>query len=86
MKYLVTYDVTDDKRRNKLHKLLLSYGINVEFSVFEINVRPSQLNEIVKRILEIIDKDSDVVYIFPYSGDVIRNGIYSGKEYGDVFV
>jgi CRISPR-associated protein Cas2 len=32
---LVTYDVSDDKRRTKLHNALLSHGTPVQYSVFE---------------------------------------------------
>jgi len=86
MRYLVTYDVVDNKRRTKLFKFLLGYGINVELSVFEIVVNNEGLREIVKGIENIIDPKEDAVFIFPYSGEPIRNGIYHGKNYGDVFV
>ncbi|MBK3332640.1 CRISPR-associated endonuclease Cas2 [Persephonella atlantica] len=86
MKYLVVYDVADSKRRNKLFKLLLGYGINVELSVFELELDKKSLNHLKSQIKEIINLKQDVVYIFPYTKQPLRNGIYKGKNYGDIFV
>ncbi len=86
MKYLVVYDVADSKRRNKLFKLLLGYGINVELSVFELELDKKSLNHLKSQIREIINPKQDVVYIFPYTKQPLRNGIYKGKNYGDIFV
>jgi len=32
---LVTYDIENDRRRTKIHKVLEGYGISVQYSVFE---------------------------------------------------
>lgn len=32
---LVTYDISNDRRRTKLHNALLNYGTPVQYSVFE---------------------------------------------------
>ncbi len=86
MRYLIAYDVSDSKRRTKLFKFLLGYGINVELSIFEVDLDKSSFNFLKSEIKKIINPKQDVVYIFPYSGEVFRNGIYKGKIYGDVFV
>ena len=40
-RYLVTYDVSDDKRRTKIFKTLYAYGDHAQYSVFicELNAR-----------------------------------------------
>jgi len=40
-RYLVTYDISDDKRRNRVFKTLRDRGDHVQFSVFlcELNAR-----------------------------------------------
>lgn len=38
MKYVVTYDIANDKRRTKLSDLLGTYGVRVNYSVFEIEL------------------------------------------------
>jgi CRISPR-associated protein Cas2 len=42
MKYVVTYDISNDKRRTKLATLLDKYGIRVNYSVYECE--PTKLN------------------------------------------
>ena len=37
MKYLVTYDIINDKKRTKLSDLLETYGYRVNYSVFELD-------------------------------------------------
>ncbi|MCE1275003.1 MAG: CRISPR-associated endonuclease Cas2 [Chlorobiales bacterium] len=32
---LVTYDIENDRRRNRIHKVLKGYGAAVQYSVFE---------------------------------------------------
>lgn len=86
MKYLIAYDIPDNKRRRKLFKFLLGYGINVQLSVFEVELDKSSLEFVKKQIKQIINSKEDTVYIFPYSKEPLRNGIYKGKNYGDVFV
>lgn len=34
--YLISYDITADKRRNALAKLLEGFGSRVQYSVFEV--------------------------------------------------
>jgi CRISPR-associated protein Cas2 len=38
MKYVVTYDISIDKRRTKLSDLLEGYGVRVNYSVFEVEL------------------------------------------------
>ncbi|MEF3191391.1 MAG: CRISPR-associated endonuclease Cas2 [Campylobacterales bacterium] len=35
-RYLITYDIPDNRRRQKLHDLLSGYGQRVNDSVFEV--------------------------------------------------
>ncbi|SNZ09117.1 CRISPR-associated protein Cas2 [Persephonella hydrogeniphila] len=86
MKYLIVYDVADNKRRRKLFKLLLGYGLNVELSVFETVLDKKSLKALTSQIRQIINSKEDVVYIFPYFKEPLRNGVYKGKNYGDIFI
>jgi CRISPR-associated protein Cas2 len=33
--YVIAYDIPDDKRRTKVHKILLGYGKWTQYSLFE---------------------------------------------------
>ena len=39
MMYVVVYDISDSRRRRRLHDQLLNYGTGVQYSVFEIEER-----------------------------------------------
>ncbi|GBD22623.1 CRISPR-associated endonuclease Cas2 2 [bacterium HR29] len=47
---VVAYDIPDDRRRAKLARLLAGYGDRVQRSVFECDLRPSEYEELVKRV------------------------------------
>ncbi|MBQ0724753.1 MAG: CRISPR-associated endonuclease Cas2 [Cycloclasticus sp.] len=57
--YLVCYDISDNKNRLKLSKLLRFYGVRVQKSVFEIGIRNNnqleQLKNRAKNYLEEFD-------------------------------
>jgi CRISPR-associated protein Cas2 len=72
MRYLITYDVSDDSRREKLVKLLNEYGKRVQYSCFEIEIYPQSLEFLVFNIKRIIDLKTDRVYIFPISRGVFQ--------------
>jgi len=67
MKYLVTYDVSEDSRRNKVIKLLNEYGKRVQFSCFEIEISPQILELLVFNLEKVIDQETDKIFIFPLS-------------------
>ena len=67
MKYVVTYDISDDNRRNKLASLLERYGKRVQFSCFEIEIHPRNLEFFVFSAEKVIDLETDKVFFYPIS-------------------
>jgi CRISPR-associated protein Cas2 len=53
---VVAYDISDDKRRTRLHKKLKKYGLGVQYSVFECVLSQNQIKEVQKMIRTIIKK------------------------------
>ncbi len=43
---LIVYDISNDKRRTKLHNLLLDYGTPVQYSVFECILEAKNLSKL----------------------------------------
>lgn len=41
--YIAAYDITDDKARQRVAKVLLSYGTRLQKSVFEIWLEPEEI-------------------------------------------
>ncbi len=65
MRYLVTYDIIDNKRRTKLAKSLKDFGDRVQYSVFECLLDSVLYEAMVSRIKKIINEDEDGVRIYP---------------------
>lgn len=63
---LVIYDIVEDKRRNKMSKLLKGYGLRIQKSAFECILTRDQFSHLSKKISKIVDEKDDVVkaYIF----------------------
>ena len=57
---LITYDIRDDRRREKLAKLLLSYGDRVQYSVYECLVTQAQLETIHCKSGEILAEEDSL--------------------------
>ena len=64
--YLVSYDIVDDKRRNKLARVLQGYGNRVQYSVFECRLSKGQAKELelkARPFVKIDKGDSLRIYI-----------------------
>jgi CRISPR-associated protein Cas2 len=62
-RYLIAYDVPDDKRRTRLAKKLQTYGDRVQYSVFVADVRPAALVRLRSAVEGIIDVEADSVLL-----------------------
>jgi|YelNatPaOPRAMG01_1025707.scaffolds.fasta_scaffold00942_28 CRISPR-associated protein Cas2 len=64
---VVTYDVVEDRRRNKVMKTLKGYGRHVQKSVFECHLDPPRIEAMVRKLSGLIDpqKDSVRIYVIP---------------------
>ena len=50
MKYLITYDISNDKRRTKVSDLLEGYGYRVNLSVYECELTQNRLDRLIAEI------------------------------------
>lgn len=56
---LILYDITCDKRRRKIFKLLETYGGSYQFSVFEARLRPTKLARLEAGLRQLMDRKED---------------------------
>ncbi|OGW13134.1 MAG: CRISPR-associated endonuclease Cas2 [Nitrospinae bacterium RIFCSPLOWO2_12_FULL_45_22] len=61
---VVSYDIIDDKRRNKLADLLKDYGTRVQYSVFECSLDEKYLQQMIQEVRAIIDPEGDSLKIY----------------------
>lgn len=59
--YLVTYDVSDDKRLARVLKTMRGFGQHLQYSVFECDLSQADLARCRYRLSEIIDHREDQV-------------------------
>ncbi len=65
MFYSICYDIKDDSRRSRIAKALKDFGERVQFSVFEANLDPEQLERLKRRVSECLDLEEDTLRIYP---------------------
>lgn len=59
--YLVCYDISDDTIRQRVSKVLSTYGDRVQNSVFEVVVRSVvELERLRERLIEVVEDELDV--------------------------
>lgn len=65
MNILVVYDIEDDKRRNRVAKVLEGYGQRVQYSVFECGaLSEEEYAEMTVKISKEINHQEDLVFFY----------------------
>jgi CRISPR-associated protein Cas2 len=64
MRFIICYDVSDDKKRNKLSKLLKAFGIRTQYSVFEVEAEKEVILKILEEAEDILD-EIDKIFAYP---------------------
>ncbi|MGZ3616044.1 MAG: CRISPR-associated endonuclease Cas2 [Ktedonobacteraceae bacterium] len=62
--YVVAYDISDDKRRTKIHKILKGFGQWTEFSLFECFLTKKELLQMQAKLDKYLDSNTDKVRIY----------------------
>lgn len=78
--WVIVYDVADDKRRNKISKILDSKGERVNYSVFECFLTKKEFETLSARINKIIDRGDDSVVYYPICVSCYSKIIYYPKR------
>jgi len=60
-KYIITYDITEAKRLNRVCKTLKGYGEHLEYSVFECDLADSEMIILKGKLSDIINHREDQV-------------------------
>lgn len=79
MYLLITYDISSDKKRRKVDKLLSSYGDRVNFSVFELEIKSSDYKKVKSKLKDLIGKN-DSVRLYRLDKSVLDSAEELGKN------
>jgi len=59
MYYVVAYDITDDRRRNRILKILKDFGVHIQYSVFECNTDRRAYLRLKERLSDAMHPEED---------------------------
>lgn len=79
MLVVVTYDVSNDKRLRKVHKLMKNYSIPVQYSVFECDLDTARIEDMITEVLNIIETEEDALLIYPVCLECRNKVMISGQ-------
>lgn len=63
--YIICYDIKDEKRLNKVYKLMSGLGIHLQYSVFYNRLGWQELLELKEKLRNLIDEEEDDIRIYP---------------------
>jgi CRISPR-associated protein Cas2 len=81
---LVCYDISSDKRRDKIAKACESYGARIQFSVFECPLDELKHQQLKAELESLINREEDQVLFVtlgPESGDASLRIDAIGRSY-----
>jgi CRISPR-associated protein Cas2 len=61
---VVSYDISEDKRRTKIHNILKSYGQWMQYSVFECDLTKTQYAKLRSRLNKLIKPHEDSIRFY----------------------
>ncbi len=78
----VLYDIKKDKTRTRTAKLCKLAGLyRVQYSVFLGNLEVNEKDSLQLQVEELIDEETDSVYIFPMSKNEMRQTALLGQAF-----
>jgi len=78
--YVVAYDLSSDKRRNKVHKILSGFGEWTQYSVFELFVTDKEMGLLQSKLEKVLDAEKDSVRFYPLCASCLKNVETVGSE------
>lgn len=67
--YVISYDISSDRLRNKMAKLLEGHGKRVQYSVFECRLTEKQFSDLYEKIVCLLsDTGEDGVRVYQLCG------------------
>ena len=82
--YLITYDISDDKRRDEIFETLKDQGNHTQYSVFLCQLNPRELAELKSVLLGLTNQAEDQILIVDL-GKAVRVDDLQIEAIGRVF-
>lgn len=80
-RYVVAYDISNDKNRRKVGEALEAFGKRVNYSVFEIQVKTkAQKNALEKELLKLLKPKEDSLRFYHICQNCVEKSWSLGEE------
>ncbi len=80
MRWLICYDIADEKRLRRVRRLLSSCAMMLQYSVYVGDFTEAELAELVARLRECIAENADDVRLYPLTPRVRARAFGKGAE------
>lgn len=77
---LVSYDISQNKRRLKIMKTLEGFGKRVQYSVFECQLKRAQVIELRKKLYALAEKEDSIRLYYLTAEDLKRIEVFGNGE------
>jgi len=81
-RFIVCYDIPENKRRTRLSRCLDAYGRRVQLSVYEMLMDESLLDRMIADVSLFLDIDEDLFTIYPLCKNCMRGVRRIGRDAG----
>ena len=78
--YIVAYDMSSNKRRTKVHKILSGFGQWTQFSLFELFVTDKEMVLLQSKLEKVLDTEKDSVRFYPLCAGCLKGVETVGSE------
>lgn len=75
---VICYDISSNRQRARLHRVLKEYGLNTQKSIFECEVDRLALLEIVREAQQLINPETDSFRIYRICAQCQKQVVVSG--------
>jgi CRISPR-associated protein Cas2 len=78
--FIVAYDISSDKRRSKVHKILSGFGQWTQYSLFELFLTDKEYVLLQNKLEKILNAEKDSVRFYPLCAACLKQVETVGSE------
>ncbi|MDQ2714328.1 MAG: CRISPR-associated endonuclease Cas2 [Chloroflexota bacterium] len=78
--YVIAYDIPDDRRRTKVHKILSGFGTWTQYSLFECFLSRKELVQLKAKLAKHLEEKQDSIRFYPLCANCIEKVETVGSE------
>lgn len=84
MRWVVSYDIVEDGHRRKMARILETWGIRVQYSIFECDLAPEDQRCLSGLLKECLDVETDSLRWYPLCNNCLIKVVNLGGGVGPV--